>query len=177
MARVKRYESGVLRDPVVITPEHTVLQVMQLSEELGISGFPVLDGGKVVGIVTGRDLRFETRYDVKVRDIMTPRDRLVWVRESATLEEGKALTPGGEVVTLRPRAESPQLFDAQTLYRVPGEAPARSEAALSTAPAPQNDEPSTVGGGPAQVSTQAYREGWGAIFGGARRRRGSSTLN
>ena len=57
VARVKRYESGVLRDPVVITPTHTVLQVMQLSEELGISGFPVLDGGKVVGIVTGRDLR------------------------------------------------------------------------------------------------------------------------
>ena len=57
VAKVKRYESGVLRDPVVITPETTVYQVLQLSEELGISGFPVLDGGKVVGIVTGRDLR------------------------------------------------------------------------------------------------------------------------
>ena len=59
----------MLRDPVVITPEHTVLQVLQLSEQLGISGFPVCDGGKVVGIVTGRDLRFETRYDVKVHQI------------------------------------------------------------------------------------------------------------
>lgn len=96
--------------------------------------------------------------------------------EMRPLEEGKALTPGGEVVTLRPRAESPQLFDAQTLYRVPGEASARSEAAAPT-PALPSDPPSTVGGGPAQVSTPAYREGWGAIFGGARRRRGPSTLN
>ena len=61
VAKVKRYESGVLRDPVVITPQHTVRQVMDLSAQLGVSGFPVCDGGKVVGIVTGRDLRFETR--------------------------------------------------------------------------------------------------------------------
>src|SRR5438128_5693671 len=52
VARVKRYESGVLRDPVVITPTHTVRQVSDMSEQLGISGFPVVDGGKVVGIVT-----------------------------------------------------------------------------------------------------------------------------
>ncbi len=91
VAKVKRYESGVLRDPVVITPEHTVLQVMQLSEQLGVSGFPVCDGGRVVGIVTGRDLRFETRYDVKVRDIMTPRERLVTVPDGTTLAEAKAL--------------------------------------------------------------------------------------
>lgn len=91
VARVKRYESGVLRDPVVITPDHTVLQVMQLSDELGISGFPVLDGGKVIGIVTGRDLRFETRYDVKVRDIMTPRERLITVPDGTTLADAKAL--------------------------------------------------------------------------------------
>jgi len=91
VAKVKRYESGVLRDPVVITPDHTVLQVMQLSDELGISGFPVLDGGKVVGIVTGRDLRFETRYDVRVRDIMTPRERLITVPDGTTLVDAKAL--------------------------------------------------------------------------------------
>ena len=91
VAKVKRYESGVLRDPVVITPEHTVLQVMQLTDELGISGFPVIDGGKVVGIVTGRDLRFETRYDVKVREIMTPRERLITVNEGASAAEAKAL--------------------------------------------------------------------------------------
>ncbi|MDB5872510.1 MAG: inosine-5-monophosphate dehydrogenase, partial [Ramlibacter sp.] len=91
VAKVKRYESGVLRDPVVITPDHTVLQVMQLSDELGISGFPVLDGGRVVGIVTGRDLRFETRYDVRVRDIMTPRERLITVPDGTTLADAKAL--------------------------------------------------------------------------------------
>ncbi len=81
VSKVKRHESGVVHDPVVITPEHTVLQVLQLSEELGISGFPVCDGGKVVGIVTSRDVRFETRYDVKVREIMTPRERLITVNE------------------------------------------------------------------------------------------------
>ena len=91
VAKVKRYESGVLRDPVVITPEHTVLQVMQLSDELDISGFPVIDHGRVVGIVTGRDLRFETRYDVPVREIMTPRERLVTVPEGTSHAEAKAL--------------------------------------------------------------------------------------
>ena len=91
VAKVKRYESGVLRDPVVITPEHTVRQVSDLSHELGVSGFPVVDHGKVVGIVTGRDLRFETRYDMPVREIMTPRERLITVREGATLEEAKQL--------------------------------------------------------------------------------------
>ncbi|KTT23112.1 IMP dehydrogenase [Pseudacidovorax intermedius] len=91
VAKVKRYESGVLRDPVVITPQHTVLQVLQLSEELGISGFPVIDGGKVVGIVTGRDLRFETRYDVPVTEIMTPRAKLITVGEGTSPLEAKAL--------------------------------------------------------------------------------------
>ena len=91
VAKVKRYESGVLRDPVVITPQHTVLQVMQLSDELGVSGFPVVDGGKVVGIVTGRDLRFETRYDVLVSQIMTPREKLITVKEGTTPAEAKAL--------------------------------------------------------------------------------------
>ena len=91
VAKVKRYESGVLRDPVVITPDTTVYQVMQLSDELGISGFPVVDGGKVVGIVTGRDLRFETRYQLPVKEIMTPQERLVTVPEGTTPEEAKAL--------------------------------------------------------------------------------------
>ena len=91
VAKVKRYESGVLRDPVVITPTHTVRQVMALSEQLGVSGFPVCDGGKVVGIVTGRDLRFETRFDAPVREIMTPRERLVTVPDGTTLAEAKAL--------------------------------------------------------------------------------------
>ncbi len=91
VARVKRYESGLLRDPITITPDTTVAQVKTLSEQLGISGFPVLEGTRVVGIVSGRDLRFETRMNVAVREIMTPRDRLVTVREGASLADGKAL--------------------------------------------------------------------------------------
>ena len=91
VARVKRYESGLLRDPFTVTPDTTVRQVKALSEQHGISGFPVLEGKTVVGIVTGRDLRFETRMDVPVRQIMTPRERLITVQEGASVEEGKAL--------------------------------------------------------------------------------------
>ena len=89
--KVKRYESGVLRDPVFITPDTKVRAVMALSDELGVSGFPVVDGGKVVGIVTGRDMRFEMRYDQPVSEIMTPRERLITVPEGTTPEEAKAL--------------------------------------------------------------------------------------
>lgn len=91
VARVKRYESGVLRDPITITPDTTVRQVKALSDQHGISGFPVLQGQKVVGIVTGRDLRFETRNDAPVSQIMTPAERLITVKEGASLEDGKAL--------------------------------------------------------------------------------------
>ena len=91
VSKVKRYESGVVRDPVVITPSHTVRQVMQMSQDLGVSGFPVVDAGKVVGIVTGRDLRFETRFDQTVAEIMTPRDRLITVSEGTTPEQAKVL--------------------------------------------------------------------------------------
>jgi len=91
VARVKRYESGVLRDPITISPTVPVREVIALSRQHGISGFPVLDNGKVVGIVTGRDLRFETRMDAPVREIMTPRERLITVPEGATIEDGKTL--------------------------------------------------------------------------------------
>jgi len=89
--RVKRYESGVLRDPITITPDLPVSEVIALSKAHGISGFPVMQGKKVVGIVTGRDLRFETKMNVPVREIMTPRERLITVPEGATIEDGKAL--------------------------------------------------------------------------------------
>ena len=91
VARVKRYESGVLRDPITITPETTVREVIALSRQHGFSGFPVLQGKTVVGIVTNRDLRFESRLDAPVREVMTPRERLVHVQEGASLDEGKAL--------------------------------------------------------------------------------------
>ncbi len=91
VARVKRYESGLLRDPITVAPDATVRQVMALSRQHGVSGFPVVEGKTVVGIVTNRDLRFETRLDAPVREIMTPRERLIFVKEGATLEEGKTL--------------------------------------------------------------------------------------
>ncbi len=91
VARFKRYESGVLRDPITISPRVPVSDVINLSRQHSISGFPVLEEGKVVGIVTGRDLRFETRMDIPVSEIMTPRERLITVRENATLDEAKAL--------------------------------------------------------------------------------------
>ncbi len=91
VARVKRYESGVLRDPITVGPDMPVREVMVLAQQHGISGFPVLEGKQVVGIVTNRDLRFETRMDVPVREIMTPCERLITVREGATLDEGKTL--------------------------------------------------------------------------------------
>jgi IMP dehydrogenase len=91
VARVKRYESGLLRDPITVSPGQTVREVRALQEQHGFSGFPVLEGKTVVGIVTNRDVRFETRLDAPVRDVMTPRERLVTVSESASLEQGKAL--------------------------------------------------------------------------------------
>jgi len=91
VAKVKRYESGVLRDPITIHPDMTVQQVIQLSKEHGFSGFPVLQGKTVVGIITNRDLRFEEELDAPVKVKMTPRDRLVTVKEGASLEEAKRL--------------------------------------------------------------------------------------
>src|SRR5207248_2735525 len=92
VAKVKRFESGVLRDPMTIPPEMTVRQVIELQRQHKISGFPVLkNGGKVIGIVTNRDLRFETELDQPVKNIMTPQKKLVTVREGASREEARAL--------------------------------------------------------------------------------------
>ncbi|CAG9187255.1 IMP dehydrogenase [Cupriavidus pinatubonensis] len=91
VARVKRYESGVLRDPITISPDMKVREVIALSQQHGISGFPVLEGKTVVGIITNRDLRFEEELDAPVRAKMTPREKLVTVAEGAPLEEAKRL--------------------------------------------------------------------------------------
>ena len=91
VAKVKRYESGVLRDPITISPDVTLRQVIQLSREHGFSGFPVLIGKEVVGIITNRDLRFEEDLDAPVKTKMTPRERLVTVKEGCSLEEAKRL--------------------------------------------------------------------------------------
>ena len=91
VAKVKRFESGVLRDPMTIPPEMTVRQVIALQKLHKISGFPVVKNGRVVGIVTNRDLRFEKRLAQPVKAIMTPQRKLVTVREGASRAEAMAL--------------------------------------------------------------------------------------
>jgi IMP dehydrogenase len=91
VAKVKRYESGILRDPITVDPHATLRQVIQLSREHGFSGFPVLTGKEVVGIITNRDLRFEEDLDAPVKSKMTPRERLITVKEGCSLEEAKRL--------------------------------------------------------------------------------------
>ncbi|MBN3805435.1 IMP dehydrogenase [Paraburkholderia sp. Ac-20336] len=91
VAKVKRFESGVVRDPITVPPQMKVRDVIALSRQHGISGFPVVEGAQLIGIVTNRDLRFEERLDEPVRSIMTPRERLVTVREGTPLAEAKAL--------------------------------------------------------------------------------------
>jgi IMP dehydrogenase len=91
VARVKRFESGVVKDPITISPDMTVRDVLGLTRQHKISGLPVVDGGKVVGIITNRDLRFETNLDQPIKNIMTPRDKLVTVKEGSSREEAMAL--------------------------------------------------------------------------------------
>jgi IMP dehydrogenase len=91
VAKVKRFESGVLRDPMTVAPEMTVRDLIALQKQHKISGFPVVKAGKVVGIVTNRDVRFETRLDQPLKNIMTPQKSLITVREGATREQAKEL--------------------------------------------------------------------------------------
>ncbi len=88
VAKVKKYESGVIKEPITVTPDTTIGDVIRLTREKNISGVPVVENGnRLVGIVTNRDLRFETRFDAPVSEVMTPRERLVTVREGAPKEE------------------------------------------------------------------------------------------
>ena len=91
VAKVKRFESGVVKDPITITPDMTVRSVLSLTRQHKISGLPVVQGKLLVGIVTNRDLRFENNLDQPVKNIMTPRERLITVKENATLEEARNL--------------------------------------------------------------------------------------
>ena len=88
---VKKFEAGVIRDPITVPPEASVREVMKLTRKHQISGVPVVDGAELVGIVTSRDLRFETRMDEPVSRIMTPKPRLITVREGASDDEVLAL--------------------------------------------------------------------------------------
>ena len=91
VAKVKRFESGVLRDPMTVSPDMTVRQVIALQRQHKISGFPVVKAGKVVGIVTTRDLRFEKKLDQPVSRVMTPQKRLIRVNEQASRSEAMRL--------------------------------------------------------------------------------------
>ena len=84
---VKKYESGIISDPITVPPGMTIGEVLKLTRASRISGVPVVNGGKLVGIVTSRDLRFETRFDAPVSAVMTPQNRLITVLEGASKEE------------------------------------------------------------------------------------------
>ena len=87
VSMVKKYESGVIKEPFTVSPDATIRDVLELTRAKGISGVPVVDRGDLVGIVTSRDLRFETRMDEPVSQAMTPKQKLVTVREGASKEE------------------------------------------------------------------------------------------
>jgi len=91
VAHVKKFESGVIADPITVSPDATIRHVIELTRARGISGVPVVKGAKVVGIVTHRDLRFELQLDAPVSTVMTPKARLVTVREGAPKEEVQRL--------------------------------------------------------------------------------------
>jgi len=84
---VKKFESGMVRNPITVTSDMSIRKVIELTRAMGISGVPVVEGSRTVGIVTHRDLRFETQLDAPVSTVMTPQDRLVTVREGADEEE------------------------------------------------------------------------------------------
>ncbi|GAB4291826.1 MAG: IMP dehydrogenase [Methylophaga sp.] len=85
--KVKKFESGVVRDPITVSPDTTIGEVVELTRTHNISGVPVVDGDDLVGIVTSRDLRFETHYENPVSSIMTQKDKLVTVKEEASREK------------------------------------------------------------------------------------------
>jgi IMP dehydrogenase len=91
VAKVKRFESGIVKDPITIPPQMTVREVLGLTRKHKISGLPVVEGSTVVGIVTNRDLRFETNLDQPIKNIMVPKSRLITVNEGTTREDAMAL--------------------------------------------------------------------------------------
>ena len=88
---VKKFEAGVIRDPLTVRPDTTIREVMRITREHGISGVPVVDKEELVGIVTSRDMRFEKKHDDPVKNIMTRKDRLITVKEGASEDEVLAL--------------------------------------------------------------------------------------
>lgn len=89
--KVKKFESGIVKDPITVSQNMTIREVIELTRAMGISGVPVVEGKETIGIVTHRDLRFETNLDAPVSTVMTPKDRLVTVREGADDDEVMSL--------------------------------------------------------------------------------------
>ena len=87
VSTVKKFESGIVLDPITVSPDATIREVLSLTRAKGFSGMPVVEGEDLVGIVTNRDLRFESQFDAPVASVMTPKDRLVTVREGAGEDE------------------------------------------------------------------------------------------
>ncbi len=87
VSQVKKFESGIVRNPITVSPDMTIRDVIELTHSMGISGVPVVDGKETVGIVTHRDLRFETQLDAPASSVMTPKEKLITVREGAAKEE------------------------------------------------------------------------------------------
>src|SRR5438046_9181187 len=106
VGRVKKFESGVIRDPITVPPTMTIREVLDLTRSRGISGVPVVVGRTAVGIGTHRDLRFEARFEAPVSSVMTPKERLVTVREDAPKDQVLALLH-------RPRIDKPLLLSAE----------------------------------------------------------------
>jgi IMP dehydrogenase len=108
---VKKYESGVIKDPVQVSPDKTIREVMALREHYRISGVPVVDGDNLVGIVTSRDLRFEPNLDQPVSAVMTPKEKLVTVLEGA---------PRAEVLSLLHRHRIERLLVVNDAFQLRG---------------------------------------------------------
>ncbi|HAN33425.1 MAG TPA: IMP dehydrogenase, partial [Gammaproteobacteria bacterium] len=88
---VKRFESGIIKDPISISPKATIKDIFEMQQRHNISALPVVDGNTIVGLVTGRDVRFETRLDEVVENVMTPQDKLITVAEGTNMADVRAL--------------------------------------------------------------------------------------
>ncbi|MFA9440548.1 IMP dehydrogenase [Uliginosibacterium sp. sgz301328] len=115
VAKVKRFESGVLRDPITVPPTMTVRELLALTRSHKISGVPVVEGKRVVGIITNRDTRFESNLDQPVSNVMTPRDRLVTVKEGTSLDDAKALMHRHRLERVLVLKESGELYGLITV--------------------------------------------------------------